>query len=432
MAKSGAERNKVYRERMKANPVKFKLVKEKDRERKKKERRTKQLTVAEASRRRAQCRERVRLHRLRKKNSLSKQAVASEEVYKTPQALGKAIGKVKRAPPSSPRKRKAVIAKLASATGAHPEVNQQKKHPHNKLSPNTVKCIQDFYVRDSISRQAPGICDFVVLKVKGKKTKLQKRHLMLSLRETFALFCQEHPDVEVGLSSFCSLRPPNVLLSSAIPRNVCLCQYHDNIKLLCEAIHKAVPEFPLYSGDFVNNLVCNSENELCMTGKCFKCPDWIEDFKSVAPLDEPIEWNQWERVKESVSAKDGKEKTTTKVQKVLKEGTVEDALFSLHEKMPAFLDHVFVKRKQSKFFEEKKSTLQPDEAIIQVDFSENYTCLHQDEIQSAHWHKEQVTIFPVVIWSKDSSHECSCESHVIVSDDRTHDKQSVSVFMVKL
>lgn len=43
------------------------------------------------------------------------------------------------------------------------------------------------------------------------------------------------------------------------------------------------------------------------------------------------------------------------MQKVLKEGTVEDALFSLHEKMPAFLDHVFVKRKQSKFFEEKKN-----------------------------------------------------------------------------
>lgn len=431
MAKSGAERNKVYRERMKANPVKFKLVKEKDRERKKKERRTKQLTVAEASRRRAQCRERVRLHRLRKKNSLSKQAVASEEVYKTPQALGKAIGKVKRALPSSPRKRKAVIAKLASATGAHPEVNQQKKHPHNKLSPNTVKCIQDFYVRDSISRQAPGICDFVVLKVKGKKTKLQKRHLMLSLRETFALFCQEHPDVEVGLSSFCSLRPPNVLLSSAIPRNVCLCQYHDNIKLLCEAIHKAVPEFPLYSGDFVNNLVCNSENELCMTGKCFKCPDWIEDFKSVAPLDEPIEWNQWERVKESVSAKDGKEKTTTKVQEVpySKRAQLKMHCFPFMKRcLPSWIMYLLKGNKASSL----KKKNQPNEAIIQVDFSENYTCLHQDEIQSAHWHKEQVTIFPVVIWSKDSSHECSCESHVIVSDDRTHDKQSVSVFMVKL
>ena len=95
MAKSGAERNKAYRERIRANLEKFKLVKEKDRERKRKERRTKQLIVAEASRRRAQCRERVRLHRLRKKNSLSKQPVASEEFYKTPQALGKAIGKVK-------------------------------------------------------------------------------------------------------------------------------------------------------------------------------------------------------------------------------------------------------------------------------------------------------------------------------------------------
>ena len=31
-------------------------------------------------------------------------------------------------------------------------------------------------------------------------------------------------------------------------------------------------------------------------------PGWIEDFKNVAPLDEPIEWNQSERVKDPVSA----------------------------------------------------------------------------------------------------------------------------------
>ena len=44
--------------------------------------------------------------------------------------------------------------------------------------------------------------------------------------------------------------------------------------------------------------------------------------------------------------------------------------------------------------------------MVQVDFSENYTCKHQDEIQTAYWSQEQVTIFPVAIWtiSDDQSH----------------------------
>ena len=33
--------------------------------------------------------------------------------------------------------------------------------------------------------------------------------------------------------------------------------------------------------------------------------------------------------------------------------------------------------------------------VVQVDFAENYAIIHQDEIQSAHWNHNQVTIFTV-------------------------------------
>ena len=39
------------------------------------------------------------------------------DAYQTPQALGKAVGKVKSQLPKSPRKRKAVITKLATTSG---------------------------------------------------------------------------------------------------------------------------------------------------------------------------------------------------------------------------------------------------------------------------------------------------------------------------
>ena len=85
----------------------------------------------------------------------------------------------------------------------------------------------------------------------------------------------------------------------------------------------------------------------------------------------------------------------------------------LKEQLPFFLKHVYIKREQAKYFESKIENLQEDEAVVQVDFSENYTCKHQDEIQTAHWSQEQVTIFPVAIWTiSDEQNQKTCSSHV--------------------
>ena len=37
-------------------------------------------------------------------------------------------------------------------------------------------------------------------------------------------------------------------------------------------------------------------------------------------------------------------------------------------------------------------------ALIQMDFAENFTCLYQDEVASAHWKTNSVTLFTVMIW----------------------------------
>ena len=101
---------------------------------------------------------------------------------------------------------------------------------------------------------------------------------------------KENPSVQIGFSRFCSLRPVNVMLSVDMPRDVCLCQYHENIKMICECLKKEISSFPQYSGNFVDNFVCNSESELCMLGKCNKCPNWLEGMKEEADLDESTLW----------------------------------------------------------------------------------------------------------------------------------------------
>ena len=59
----------------------------------------------------------------------------------------------------------------------------------------------------------------------------------------------------------------NVLLSADMARVVCLCKYHENIKMLCESLHRETDDFPMYSGSFAENFVCNPESELCILGK---------------------------------------------------------------------------------------------------------------------------------------------------------------------
>ena len=61
---------------------------------------------------------------------------------------------------------------------------------------------------------------------------------------------------------------------------------------------------------------------------------------------------------------------------------------------------------------------------MQLDFSENYAVVQQDEIQSAHWAHSQVTVFTCVVWVGGTS-----QSYGIVSDYLSHDKYAVYKFI---
>ena len=363
------------------------------------------LSPSEVARRKKLIRERVRKCRQRQKEKKAKNSSQDQDVsqaYQTPQALGKALGKVSsRVLPQSPRKRKAVVFKLAHASGF---LRKKKCTRGNRgLPKETVNLVKVFFQLDSISRQALGRKDFVTVRENNTKHHIQKRHLLWSLRECYSIFMKENPTTEIGFSKFCSLRPVNVLLSAAMPRDVCLCKYHENIKMLCESLHKEIDDFPMYPGTFAENFVCNPESELCMLGnckKCAKCPSLLQKIRSSAgKLDEHATWYQWEHVKQMVQGKKGKSlKRVKKIQKVLKEGTVDDLLVDLKVQLPSFLEHVFVKRQQARFFKEKLEHLTEEEAVVQVDFAENYSCEYQGEVQSAHWSQDQVTLFTVAIW----------------------------------
>jgi hypothetical protein len=95
--------------------------------------------------------------------------------------------------PVSPRKRKAVISKLAKDLPTQDET----KTSGNKALPESVqKCVEAFFCLDTISRQAPGRKDYVSMKQHDKKIKVQKRHLIWTLNETYTLFQKQEKIIQ--------------------------------------------------------------------------------------------------------------------------------------------------------------------------------------------------------------------------------------------
>lgn len=74
------------------------------------------------------------------------------------------------------------------------------------------------------------------------------------------------------------------------------------------------PEFPIYSVDFTDHFVCCFESDICMLGKCNKCPKWLEDIKKEIDLGEHTDtvWYQWEKVEQAIKMKNGRRKGKTR------------------------------------------------------------------------------------------------------------------------
>lgn len=101
---------------------------------------------------------------------------------------------------------------------------------------------KDFFYRNDVSRQAPGIkdCKSVRDPNTGKKIKKQKRTMVTTILEAYEYFKEINPDIVIGKSSFYTLRPAEVLPVSETPHNVCVCTQHANYLNLFNAIKKNI------------------------------------------------------------------------------------------------------------------------------------------------------------------------------------------------
>ena len=70
-----------------------------------------------------------------------------------------------------------------------------------------------------------------------------------------------------------------------------------------------------------------------------------------------------------------------------------------------FPPHHLIKRRQAAEFRPMKDGLDDTDVLLHFDFSENFSCSHQESIQSAYWCQFPVSIFTVAVYRKDADPE---------------------------
>lgn len=315
-----------------------------------------------------------------------------------------------------------VAKKIAEEKGILSDSNP-KSHP--SLKEDVVELIISFYELDENSRMMPGKKDYVSVKINGKRTQVQKRLLLVNLRELYQSFTEKYQHVKCSFSKFAALRPKHCVLAGASgTHSVCVCAIHENVRLLIDGSNiknlTANSSNPMQTyHDFLKRMICVKPSDNCYFGTCVKCPgatSLINELENIFENEfiEEITYRQWVNV----------DRTTLQ----LMTSQVDEYLQKLQSGLEKLLLHSFLVQKQNEFMNNKKEELREDECIVVCDFSENYAFVLQDSVQGVHWNNNQATVHPFAIYYRTDNGDIGIKSFVIISECLHHDTIAVHAF----
>lgn len=227
------------------------------------------------------------------------------------------------------------------------------------------------------------------------------------------------------LTIFKRHRPQHVKPINDLPHNTCMCQYHANFMEAVNALNKAVPNIPAYEDGFVRQFLCQVSSKDCWFGECAECAgiplDKLKDAVGEAQLSAKVSWIVWK-----------KNIKTKRVEKEKENGKMTDLIAHIAAISEQFLKHSFIKRSQSDTFNlhdipRASSVEYTLEALLQMDFAENFVCEAQDEVQPAHWNQRQLSLFTTAFY-----HNEQFQAKVFVSNSLSHTKETIIPYLVKL
>ena len=157
----------------------------------------------------------------------------------------------------------------------------------------TLGLVQSFYEDDEYSRQMPGKKDYVSI---DRNVHKQKQLVLCNLSELYSVFRDKYPNIKIGFSKFCTLRPKwCVLAGSSGTYSVCVRSTHQNAVLLVDPI-----DWEYTYKDLIKKVVCDPDNKLCMMHCCESCPGsaalkkFLDDKISHLDMNSEFHYCQWQ------------------------------------------------------------------------------------------------------------------------------------------
>ncbi|XP_033727671.1 uncharacterized protein LOC117317004 [Pecten maximus] len=308
---------------------------------------------------------------------------------------------------------------------------------NNAMPTNQVKQIQRFYLNESTTLPTK--------KTVSIKTGKQKSVMTDTLQQAHIRFLKENPYIKVSLSHFRKLRPKEVLTVKEQKFNSCLCEYCLNVQYKLNALNLAAqklkhPELKLENKySCINKTLCPKATDSkyhkleCIDRKCDLCSEdhLFEHFEPLIKADSEgkYDWQTWEYRNVTCSTSSNTKEVKRQIL-VDQSGTIKELVSKLCKEIKELSSHFFVAEWQYKTFSEITKNVPKNWVVTIADFSENYRCIAQDEIQSAYYNYNQATLHPMLAFynCKDCDNAIVQESAVFISADHLHDANAVKQF----
>jgi hypothetical protein len=147
----------------------------------------------------------------------------------------------------------------------------------------------------------PAKKDFKSMTKDGKRIHVQKRLILGNLKEICNKFKNDFPDIKIGFSKFCHLRPRYVILAGdARAHSVCKCVQHQKIKLVARAIqlNELTEEIHLEKNVSTLKHLLALMTEDCLMNNCTQYPEedvLQEDLQDILECNmiDATTYNQW-------------------------------------------------------------------------------------------------------------------------------------------
>lgn len=288
---------------------------------------------------------------------------------------------------------------LKSSSDLHKDIWTRKT---TMKSLRIKEVVREFLERDDNSRIK---ADKRATVTKDKEKK-QVRLLCDDLKHLYAKYMSEGKR-KISYSLFCKLRPFWVRTPTARDRETCLCKIHENLKFKLETAYTESMYASKNIEDLAKTITCSDKRDKkkCMYRECNFCKDKKIPKLTETDLGRQVKWKMWKSRKVEVTMKgtSGEQinKTSNRIVKDVEQGTLETLDNEANAELERICRHIYNIQNQYTEMKTLREKLLETEVLMHIDFSENYNCKYQAEVQSVHFgaSQRQVTIHTGVLYS---------------------------------